>query len=46
MHLALLDSNIVIASVAEAHEHHEASISLFLARAEGLQVRTFNGLLV
>jgi predicted nucleic acid-binding protein len=32
MRLALLDSNVVIASVAEAHEHHEASISLFLDR--------------
>lgn len=27
--LALLDSNVIIASVAEAHEHHEASIALF-----------------
>ena len=27
--LALLDSNVVIASLAEAHEHHEASIALF-----------------
>ena len=26
---ALLDSNVIIASVAEAHEHHEASIALF-----------------
>jgi predicted nucleic acid-binding protein len=26
---ALLDSNVVIASVAEAHEHHEPSIKLF-----------------
>jgi predicted nucleic acid-binding protein len=27
--LALLDSNVVIASVAEAHEHHDPSIALF-----------------
>ena len=27
--LALLDSNVVIASIAEAHEHHDASIALF-----------------
>lgn len=27
--VALLDSNVVIASLAEAHEHHEASIVLF-----------------
>lgn len=27
--LALLDSNVIIASLAEAHEHHEASIALF-----------------
>lgn len=27
--LALLDSNVVIASVAEAHEHHEPSNALF-----------------
>lgn len=27
--LGLLDSNVVIASVAEAHEHHQASIALF-----------------
>lgn len=33
MRLALLDSNVVIATVAEAHEHHEASISLFVDRA-------------
>lgn len=26
---ALLDSNVIIASVAEAHEHHEPSIRLF-----------------
>lgn len=26
---ALLDSNVIIASVAEAHEHHESSIKLF-----------------
>jgi predicted nucleic acid-binding protein len=26
---ALLDSNVIIASVAEAHEHHESSIALF-----------------
>lgn len=32
MRLALLDSNVVIASVAEAHEHHEASITLFVDR--------------
>jgi predicted nucleic acid-binding protein len=29
MGLALLDSNVIIASLAEAHEHHEASIALF-----------------
>jgi predicted nucleic acid-binding protein len=28
-HRALLDSNVIIASVAEAHEHHEPSIKLF-----------------
>lgn len=27
--LALLDSNVIIASVAEAHEHHAGSIALF-----------------
>lgn len=27
--LGLIDSNVVIASVAEAHEHHDASIALF-----------------
>lgn len=27
--LALLDSNVIIASVAEAHEHHPGSIALF-----------------
>jgi predicted nucleic acid-binding protein len=27
--LALLDSNVIIASLAEAHEHHDASIALF-----------------
>ena len=32
MRLALLDSNVVIASVAEAHEHHEPSITLFVDR--------------
>lgn len=32
MRLALLDSNVIIASVAEAHEHHEASIMLFVDR--------------
>lgn len=32
MRLAVLDSNVVIASVAEAHEHHEASIMLFVDR--------------
>jgi predicted nucleic acid-binding protein len=26
---ALLDSNVIIASLAEAHEHHDASIALF-----------------
>lgn len=30
---ALLDSNVIIASVAEAHEHHEPSIALFVDRA-------------
>ena len=34
MRLALLDSNVVIASVAEAHEHHEASITLFVDRPD------------
>lgn len=29
--LALLDSNVVIAGIAEAHEHHEASNALFAA---------------
>ncbi len=32
MRLALLDSNVIIASVAEAHEHHEPSITLFVDR--------------
>lgn len=27
--MALLDSNVIIASLAEGHEHHEASIALF-----------------
>ena len=27
--MALLDSNVIIASLAEAHEHHGASIALF-----------------
>lgn len=27
--VALLDSNVIIASLAEAHEHHDASIALF-----------------
>lgn len=27
--VALLDSNVIIASIAEAHEHHAASINLF-----------------
>lgn len=36
---ALLDSNVVIASVAEAHEHHEPSINLFsLARTQDYAV--------
>lgn len=29
---ALLDSNVLIAAVAEAHEHHEASLALFAKR--------------
>jgi len=29
--LGLIDSNVVIASVVEAHEHHDASIALFSA---------------
>ncbi len=29
---ALLDSNVLIAAVAEAHEHHEASLSLIAGR--------------
>lgn len=32
--LALLDSNIVIASIAEAHEHHEPSNALFQSSPE------------
>lgn len=36
---ALLDSNVIIASVAEAHEHHEPSIALFgLVPAQGFAV--------
>ena len=30
--VALLDSNVIIAAVAEAHEHHEPSIALFADR--------------
>jgi len=33
--LALLDSNVIIASVAEAHEHHEGSIALFGSTSDG-----------
>ena len=29
---ALLDSNVIIAAIAEAHEHHEPSIALFANR--------------
>ncbi len=32
---ALLDSNVVIAMVAEAHEHHAASVSLGASGTEG-----------
>lgn len=36
---ALLDSNVIIASVAEAHEHHEPSIKLFgMAAAQSFAV--------
>ena len=33
---ALLDSNVVIAAVAEAHEHHEPSNALFRSAGEGI----------
>lgn len=35
---ALLDSNVIIAMVAEDHEHHEASAAL-LARGDGTRFR-------
>jgi hypothetical protein len=30
---ALLDSNVVVATVAEQHEHHRASLDLFIGES-------------